>query len=96
MKASEARKISDSQQPEKIVKKILERVEAVAQTGKYEIFVSDFGFGDSKLYDCGESGWTGIQKEVVKQLVSLGYGACLRIDSRQFAHISLRVSWDKA
>ena len=96
MKASEARKISDSQQPSKIVEKILERVREVSKTGKYEVFVSDFGFGDSKLYDRGESGWTGIQKEVVKQLVSLGYEACLRIDTRQLAHIFLRVSWDKA
>lgn len=96
MKASEARKISDSQQPDKIVEKILERVKVVAQAGKYEIFVSDFGFGDSKLYDRGESGWTDIQKAVVKKLESLGYEACLRIDSRKFAHISLAVSWGKA
>ena len=96
MKASEARKISDSQQPDKIVEGILERVKEAARTGEYQIRVTDHGFSDSKLYERGESGWTDIQKAVAKKLESLGYEACLRIDTRQFAHISLGVSWDKA
>lgn len=96
MKASEARQISDSQQPEKAVESILERIKEAAKAGKYNIRVTDHGFGDSKLYEHGARGWGTLQRNIAEQLMNLGYEVFQTSECKQFVDIYLEISWNKA
>lgn len=96
MKASEARKISDSQQPDKAVEGILDRIKEAAKAGKYNIRVTDHGFGDSKLYEYGAHGWGALQRNIAERLINLGYELLQRSECKQFVDIYLEVSWNKA
>lgn len=90
LRADEARKIANNNDPKGIAKRIIEKIADKAEMGKYELKIRDYGFGNSNLY-AGEM--NDIQKEVVKILEELGYEVKLRTEAKQFVDIYLQIEW---
>lgn len=90
LKANEARAIAEKNNPEFIVKNIIERITKKAEDGEFELKVRDFGFGDSVLYN---EDLNKLQQKAVDELEKLGYKVRLRVVTNQFVDIYLEIKW---
>jgi hypothetical protein len=90
--AKEARRLACDNDPDTLLKKILQEIKAKALEGKFEYITRSYGFGDSILYDM-EINYPYKIKYILKSLRDLGFYATIKTDERQFVDIFLYVAW---
>lgn len=97
MNASEAKQLSEKNDPEKILQKILDQIKSAASEGKTDIKVYDAGFGSGRMYGASYDKYDDTQKYIANELHKLGYEAYSYVEyGCQFADVFLRVSWKDA
>jgi hypothetical protein len=90
--ARDAKALAKLNDPDELLKVILEEIKYEASEGKYEYITRDRGFGEGALYDIEDNYHSKI-KNVLTSLRDLGFDAQIITDCRQFVDIYLRVSW---
>lgn len=90
--AKEARRLACDNDPDTLLKKILQEIKAKALEGKFEYITRSYGFSDGSLYT-SEVNYPHKIKHILKSLRDLGYYAAIKTDGSQFVVIYLYVAW---
>lgn len=90
--ARDAKVLARLNDPDELLKVILDEIKHEANSGKYEYITRGRGFGEGELYDI-ETNYPPKIRKVLEALRDLGFDAQIVTDCRQFVDIYLRVSW---
>lgn len=90
--AHDAAALSKLNDPDNLLKLILNEIKEEAKKGKWKYMTRNYGFGESELYDIDANYPTNI-KYVLENLRQLGYVANIKIVESQFVDVYLRVTW---
>lgn len=90
--AEDAKQLSKSNDPDEMLKTILEAIKEQATLGKWQYITRNYGFGESVLYD-SESNYPLKIKHVLEGLRGLGFDAKIVTKESQFVDIYLQVTW---
>lgn len=90
--ARDAKALAKLNDPDELLKVILEEIKYEASEGKYDYITRDRGFGETELW-CAESDYPPKIRKVLESLRDLGFDAQVDANCGQFADIYLRVSW---
>ena len=91
--AKDAKKLTNLNDPNELLKTILAEIKEKAIEGKWEYKTRSYGFGESNLYDA-EQNYPVKIKEVLRMLRDLGFKAKITFVESQFVDIFLQVTWD--
>ena len=90
--AKDAKELSSLNDPNELLKKVLDEIKEKARKGEWKYTTRSYGFGESVLYD-SEQNYPDKIKEVLKSLRELGFTAKIRLKESQFVDIFLEVTW---
>jgi hypothetical protein len=90
--AKDAKKLSSLNDPNELLKIILEEIKEKASEGKWEYTTRSYGFGDSILYGA-ENNYPDKILQILKSLRNLGFDVDVKSIESQFVDIYLHVTW---
>lgn len=88
----DAQKLSSLNDPNELLKTILDEIKEKAIEGKWEYTTRSYGFGESILYDV-ESKYPPKIRQILTSLRDLGFTADVKEKESQLVDIFLHVSW---
>lgn len=91
LNADEARRISKENNSDFVLDNILEMVKESALKGEFNLKVRKYGFSDASFYSSNP--YPKKIKDVIDNLIKLGFRASIRVEERQFVDIYLLIEW---